>query len=95
MRERAADFSAPPGAVDVARRAARQRRDDGPSNFGGHDPDGLGVRFRRDRESRLDDIDTQLVELAGEPQLLVDAHREAGRLLTIPQGRVEDDDGRI
>src|SRR5262249_45429801 len=49
--------------------------------------------FGRDGEPRLDDIHTQLVQLAGEPKLLVDAHRETGRLFAVAERGVEDDDG--
>ena len=92
MRLRSAGIERLAGGVDVARRAARQRRDHRPSNLGRDPPHRLGVGLRGDREPGLDDVDAQLVELAGQPQLLVDAHREAGRLLPVPQGGVEDDD---
>ena len=92
MRLRAAGFEGLAGGVDVARRAARQRRDDGPSNLGRDAPHRLGVVLGGDREAGLDDVDAQRVELPGQPQLLVDAHREAGRLLAVAEGGVEDDD---
>src|SRR5690606_28856377 len=49
--------------VDVARRAARQRRHDGPANRSGDLPDRLRVVFRRNRKARFDDVDAQPLQL--------------------------------
>jgi hypothetical protein len=43
-----------------------------------------------DWESRFEDIDPEFHQLAGHPELLRHRHRTAGRLLAIPQGRVEN-----
>ena len=45
-----------------------------------------------DGEAGLDDIDAELVQCIGHAQLLVEVHREAGRLLAVAQRGVEEDD---
>src|SRR6185295_6185138 len=52
--------------------------------------DRLEIAVGGDRESRLDDVDPELLEDRGDAHLLVEVHRCAGRLLAVPQGRVED-----
>ncbi len=49
----------------------------------------------RDRETGLDDVHTKTVELAGELQFLVRAHREARGLFAVPESRVEDNDAVV
>ena len=44
--------------------------------------------------SRLDPADAQPVELLGDPQLVLDGQRDALELGPVPQGGVEDVDGR-
>src|SRR5262249_17764371 len=83
------------GAVDVGGDAAGQGRDDGTADLGGDAPDRRGVRLGGDGKPGFDEVDIQLVELAREPQLLLDMHREPGRLLPVAQCRIEDDDSRI
>ena len=79
------------GAVDVCRRAARQRRDDRVLDGSGDLADGLGIRVGRDREPGLDDVDAKRFELTGQPDLVVHSQGEARRLLAVAQRRVEDD----
>ena len=43
-----------------------------------------------DREPGLDDVDAEARELLGDLELLADVERDAGRLLAVAQGRVED-----
>jgi hypothetical protein len=52
--------------------------------------DGFEVAIGCDRETGLDDVDTQARELVGDLELLGDVERNAGRLLAVSQGRVED-----
>ena len=52
----------------------------------------LGVGRRRDREAGLDDVHAERVERPGQRELGGHVHREAGRLLAVAEGRVEDDD---
>ncbi len=83
------------GGVDVARSAARQRRDHGPSYFRRDPAHRLGVVLGGDRETGLHDVHAQSVELMSQLDLLLDAHREAWRLLAVAEGGVEDDDRRV
>jgi hypothetical protein len=55
--------------------------------------DSVPFAGRRDREAGLDDVDAQPVELAGDLDLLLRVQRDAGRLLAVPERRVEDTDG--
>ena len=52
----------------------------------------FGVGRRGDREAGLDDVHAERVERPRQRQLRRHVHREAGRLLAVAQGRVEDDD---
>ena len=70
-------------AITGRRTSVATRRTDSASSCG------------RDREAGLDDVHAQGVELTSQLQLLLDAHREAGRLLTVAEGGVEDDDRRV
>src|SRR6185295_7821219 len=58
----------------------------------GYRPDAVIIADRRNREAGLEHIDAQLSERLGHADLLVDVHRKAGRLLTIAQRGVEDND---
>ena len=51
----------------------------------------LEVAVARGRETGLDHIDAQALQLARDAQLFVLGHRRAGRLLAVAQGGVEDD----
>jgi hypothetical protein len=83
--------------VDVTAGAPCERRDHRRTAAGadvlGDRLDGLVVALRGDREAGLDDVDVQPGQLVGDLELLLDTQRDAGRLLTIAQGRVEDLDG--
>ena len=83
------------GGVDVARSAARQRRDHGPSYLCRDPAHRFGVVLGGDREAGLHDVHAQGVELTSQLDLLLDAHREAWRLLAVAEGGVEDDDRRV
>jgi hypothetical protein len=79
-----------PGPVDVLARGPRQAGHcavaDLPRDLG----DRLEIAVGGDRKTGLDDIDAELLENHGDADLLVEVHRRAGRLLAVPQGRVED-----
>ena len=53
---------------------------------------GLEVTGRGDREAGLDHVDPQARQLLGDLDLLGRVQRDPGRLLAVPQGRVEDVD---
>jgi hypothetical protein len=65
-----------------------------PGDDAGHLPDGLGVGHRGDRKARLDDVAAQGLEVPGQADFLVNPHGEAGGLLAVPEGRVENDQPR-
>jgi hypothetical protein len=76
---------------DVAVVGSRQRAD-------GRLADRIGDRLHRGKvavgrrcEARFDHIHPQPLQLSGNAQLLVPGHRGPRRLLTVAQGRVEDD----
>ena len=81
-------------AVHVRVHGARERGDHGTADGLRDGADAREVVFRGDREPGLEDVHAQLVELHGEAHLLRLAHREAGRLLAVPERRVEDRDAR-
>src|SRR3954454_802456 len=78
------------GAFDVADVCAGEPGDYDTLRALGDEPDRLEVTGRGRRKSRLDDVDTERNQRVRDLQLFVDRHRRAGRLLTIAQCRVED-----
>src|SRR5258708_9051638 len=80
----------PRGALDILGVAAGERGDNGTLDLRGNRPNGLGIRLRRNRKPRLDDVDPKRPQLTGQRQLLVDPQRESGRLFAVAQGRIED-----
>ena len=81
-----------PGPVDVLEPGAGQAGDDRALHRLGDGLDRLEVAVAGDREPGLDDVDPEARELVGDLELLADVERDAGRLLAVPQGRVEDQD---
>ena len=79
-----------PRAVDVLEAGARQPGDDRAAHRLGDRLDRLEVAVGRDREAGLDHVDAEARELLGDLELLGDVERDAGRLLAVSQGRVED-----
>src|SRR5262249_22267237 len=81
-----------PGAFDVAGdRTGQPGNNRAPHRFG-DGADRVEVAFGRNREAGLDDVDAEPFELAGHAQLGGHRHAEAGRLLAVAQGGVEDAD---
>ena len=78
------------GAADVALGGARERRDHRTAHAGRDLGHRVELAFRRDREAGLQDVHVQPRELLGDLDLLGARERDAGRLLAVPQGRVED-----
>ena len=62
----------------------------GPRTVFGDRLHGFEVAVAGDREPGLDDVDPEARELLRDLELLADVERDAGRLLAVPQGRVED-----
>ena len=78
--------------VDVPVGAAREGGDDRPPDLGRdllHAPE---VRFGGRGEAGLDHVHPEHLELPGEPHLLLDGEAVAGRLFSVPECRVENDD---
>ncbi len=85
------------GAGHVVGRRSRQGRDDRRVGLGadavGDGSNPIEVTGGGDREAGFDNVDVQPRELLGDLQLLLGVQRDAGRLLAVAQGGVEDDDG--
>ena len=79
-----------PCPVDVLEAGAGQAGDRGPAHALGDRLDGVEIALARDREPRLDDVGTEARQLLGDLELLAHVQRDAGRLLAVPQRRVED-----
>jgi hypothetical protein len=80
------------GGLDVWPHGAGQRRDDRPAHILADRAYRFGVLRRACGEPGLEDVDTEIGELVREPKLLRSGHAAAGRLLTIPERRVEHSD---
>ena len=81
-----------PRPVHVLERGPGEPRDDRAAHGLGDRLDGFEVTVAGDREAGLDDVDPEARELVGDLELLADVQRDAGRLLAVPEGRVEDQD---
>src|SRR5207302_6608466 len=57
----------------------------------GDRPDGFEVADGRRREAALDDVDLEPGELLGDLELLFRVEGDAGRLFTVPEGRLGDE----
>ena len=68
------------------------RRDAGAIHLLGNFADGFEIAAGGDREAGFDHVDTHLLELRSDLQLLVEIHRRARRLLAVAQRGVEDND---
>ena len=62
----------------------------GPCTRLGDGLDRFEVALAGDREPGLDHVDPESRELVGDLELLAHVEGDAGRLLAVPQGRVED-----
>ena len=80
------------GALDVAGHHASERRDHRALHAGRDLADGVELAVGGDREPGLEDVDVQPGELLGDLDLLVLRERDAGRLLPVAQGGVEEPD---
>ncbi len=81
--------------VDVADMNAGEAGDDRALDLAGDRLHGLEVARRGDREAGLDDVDAQPRELVGDLELLGRVQRDAGRLLAVSQGGVEDENAVV
>jgi hypothetical protein len=79
------------GARDVLVVGARQRTHRRILDHGGDRPNRLEVAVAGGRETRLDDIDLQPLQLLGDAQLFLARHRSARTLFAVAQGGIEND----
>ena len=79
-----------PRRVDVGHVGARQAGDDRALHGARDRLHGFEITGRGDRKARLDHVDPEPRELLRDLQLLLRVQRDAGRLLPVTQGRVED-----
>ena len=82
-----------PRAVDVLEARAGQAGDDRAAHRLRDRLHRVEVAVGGDREPGLDHVDPEARELLRDLQLLGDVEGDAGRLLAVPQGGVEDLDG--
>ncbi len=82
-------FQGAPGALDVAGATTRQGCDDGTANLPGQHAHRLKIAFRCDGKPRLEDVDTQSVQLVRHADFLGDIHAATRRLLPVAQGGIE------
>ena len=80
-----------PAAVDVGQLRAGQPADHRVFRVPGNFRHGGKVAFGGDGKACLDDVDTHFVQKAGDFQLFGVGHGGAGRLFTVTQGRVKND----
>jgi hypothetical protein len=81
-----------PGPVDVAARGAGQAGHLDAFQFGSNLRNGLEVTLGCGRETGFDDVDAEFFELHGQAQLFTGIHAGPGRLFTVPQGGIKDND---
>ena len=90
MRGRAARLQGLVSNVDILAHAAAQAGDAGAANFAGDALHGLEITLRGDGKAGLDDVHAEPLKLAGQHQLFLGVHAAAGRLFSVAQGGVED-----
>ena len=78
--------------VDVLRKGARQSCDRHVLHLARDPRDGLEIAGAGDGEPALDDVDTEARERMRDLYFLLDIEAGAGRLLAVPEGRVENAD---
>ena len=81
-----------PSLVDVVGHGPGQGGDDGPMDFPGDVGDGLEISGGAGGEASLDDIDSQLLELAGDFHFFFAGHSDAGGLFSIAESGVQKED---
>jgi hypothetical protein len=78
------------GGVDVLSHDPGEAADLGREPLGRHHPHRLKIPPGGYGKPGLDDVDAELVELPGDDDLLLRGQGDAGGLLTIPEGGVEN-----
>ena len=80
-----------PRAVDVGVHGAGEGGDLRALDVFGDRAHGFEIADRGGREATLDDVDLEPGELLGDLELLFGVEGDAGRLLAVPEGRIEDE----
>jgi len=80
----------PRRGLDVGPLGPGERGHHGPAHLAGDGAHRGEVPLRRDRKARLDDVDTEPLQLVRDLELLRRHQVDAGGLLTVAQGGVED-----
>ena len=78
------------GTVDVLLARASEREHDRAGHHLGHASHGIEVALGGGGEAGLDDVHAQMLELAGDHELLLHVHGGARRLLPVAERRIED-----
>ena len=91
-RERLAPATASTAASTSSRRVRASAATVGPSTTARHLAHAFEVSGGGRGEPGLDHVHAETLELLRDLRLLVRLQRDAGRLLAVPQGRVEDGD---
>src|SRR5207302_3642051 len=85
-------FQGFPGPVNVKLTGACECRNHRTADLGRHGLDSIEVTLRSDRETGFEDVHVQALELMRHFQLLLEIHAAAGRLLTVTQSGIENED---
>ena len=81
--------------LDIHLGGSRETTNDGAFDLFRDRLDRFKIAIARDRKTRLDHIDAELLELSRKRQLLLKVHAAARGLLAITQSRIEDSDLRL
>src|SRR5690606_22311893 len=81
------------GPTDVLRMGSGQGRNDGAPHLPGDGLDRREVTGRSDGEPGLDDVHVQPRQLARDLQLFLPVQVDPGRLFTVPQRGIKNDNG--
>src|SRR5690606_38212224 len=81
--------------VDVRLHASGETADFRLLQFAGNLPDRLELARAGNGKARLDGVDPELRQLAGDDDLLFRLHGSAGSLFAVAQGRVENADSPL
>jgi hypothetical protein len=79
------------GDINIIADTAGEGGDAGFAHLVGDALNGFKITGRGDRKTGLDEIDSEALELAGDGELFLGVHAAAGRLFTIAQGGVKDE----
>src|SRR5947209_13187846 len=85
-------FDCTGGGLDINRLCASQRRDAYTLNLSSNRADRFEVATGGDRKACFDDVNAQIGKLVRKAQFFSVVHGAAGRLFSVAEGGVEEDD---